>query len=180
MTHALTSHLDIYPTLLELAGAEIPPHTHGRSLLPLARQRKTKVRDELFAELTYHAAYDPQRAIRTDRHKLIRHFGDRLEPVLPNVDDSPSKSLLVEAGWGTQPRPRVELYDLIMDPSEMRNLADVPEFAGLRDQLDRQLRAWMVETADPLLDGPVPVPDGAFVNDPAGVSPSEPYLEAVG
>jgi N-sulfoglucosamine sulfohydrolase len=180
VTDALTSHVDIYPTLLELAGAEIPPHTHGRSLLPLARQRTTRVRDELFAELTYHAAYDPQRAIRTDRHKLIRHFGDRLEPVLPNVDDSPSKSLLVEAGWGTQPRPRVELYDLIMDPAEMRNLANVPEFAGLRDQLDRRLRAWMVETADPLLDGPVPVPDGAFVNDPAGVSPSEPYLEAVG
>ena len=38
--------------------------------------------DELFAELTYHA--DPQRAIRTCRHKLIRHYGDRLEQVLSN------------------------------------------------------------------------------------------------
>lgn len=144
------------------------------------RKQTTAVRDELFAELTYHAAYDPQRAIRTDRHKLIRHFGDRLEPVLPNVDDSPSKTLLVEAGWGTEPRPRLELYDLIMDPGEMRNLADVPEFARVRDQLDQRLHAWMVETADPLLDGPVPVPDGAFVNDPAGVSATEPFLEPVG
>ena len=170
VTDALTSHVDIYPTLLELAGAEIPADTHGRSLLPLVRKQTTTVRDELFAELTYHAAYDPQRAIRTDRHKLIRHFGDRLEPVLPNVDDSPSKSLLVEAGWGTEPRPRLELYDLIMDPGEMRNLAGrgrSPRACAISWTSDCA-RGWL-ETADPLLDGPVPVPVGAFVNDPAGV-----------
>jgi hypothetical protein len=99
--------------------------------------------------------------------------------VLPNVDDSPSKSLLIDAGWGSHPRPRVELYDLIMDPAEMRNLADVPDFALLREELERRLQAWMEQTVDPLLDGPVPAPAGAFVNDPAGVSATEPYLDAV-
>jgi N-sulfoglucosamine sulfohydrolase len=138
------------------------------------------VRRQLFAELTYHAAYDPQRAIRTDRHKLIRHFGDRLEPVLPNVDDSPSKSLLISAGWGGDRRPRLELYDLIMDPSEMRNLADVDEYSPLRYELDRRLHDWMADTDDPLVNGPVPVPPGAFVNDPAGISASEPFLQALG
>jgi arylsulfatase A-like enzyme len=171
--------VDLYPTLLELAGAPIPDGLHGKSLLPLARREVDEVRDELFAELTYHAAYDPQRAIRTRRHKLIRHFGDRLEPVLPNVDDSPSKSLLIDAGWGSHPRPRIELYDLIMDPGEMRNLADVPDFASLREELEARLQAWMEQTDDPLLDGPVPAPAGAFVNDPAGVSASEPYLDAI-
>ena len=179
VTDALTSHVDLYPTLLELAGAPIPDDSHGSSLLPLARREVDEVRDELFAELTYHAAYDPQRAIRTRRHKLIRHYGDRLEPVLPNVDDSPSKSLLIDAGWGSHPRPRVELYDLIMDPTEMRNLADVPDFALLREELEGRLQAWMEQTGDPLLDGPVPAPAGAFVNDPAGVSATEPYLDAV-
>ena len=120
---ALVSQVDLYPTLLELAGAALPEGIHGHSMLPLVRRQTSAVRSELFAELTYHAAYDPQRAIRTERHKLIRHFGDRLEPVLPNVDDSPSKSLLIDAGWGGKPRPRFELYDLIMDPGEMRTLA---------------------------------------------------------
>jgi len=179
VTDALTSHVDLYPTLLELAEAPIPDGAHGESLLPLARHEVDEVRDELFAELTYHAAYDPQRAIRTRRHKLIRHFGDRLEPVLPNVDDSPSKSLLIDAGWGSHPRPRVELYDLIMDPAEMRNLADVADFAPLREELERRLLDWMEQTGDPLLDGPVPAPAGAFVNDPAGVSATEPFLDAV-
>jgi N-sulfoglucosamine sulfohydrolase len=176
VSDALTSHVDIYPTLLELAGATIPDDTHGASLLPLVRKQTTRVRDELFAELTYHAAYDPQRAIRTERYKLIRNFGDRLEPVLPNVDDSPSKALLIEAGWAAQRRARVELYDLIMDPGEMRNLADDGDFALVREELDLRLHQWMVDTDDPLLDGPVPAPPGAMLNDPAGLSPTEPYL----
>jgi hypothetical protein len=116
---------------------------------------------------------------RTHRHKLIRHYGDRLEPVLPTVDDSPSKSLLIDAGWGAHPRPRVELYDLIMDPTEMRNLADVPEFAPLREELETRVQEGMEKTGDPLLDGPVPAPAGAFINDPAGVSATEPFLDAV-
>ena len=124
--------------------------------MPLARHEVDEVRDELFAELTYHAAYDPQRAIRTRRHKLIRHYGDRLEPVLPNVDDSPSKSLLIDAGWGSHPRPRVELYDLIMDPAEMRNLADVPDFALLREELDGRLQAWMDADRRPVARRPGP------------------------
>lgn len=176
VSDALVSQLDLYPTLLELAGAPLPADLDGRSLLPLARREVTSVRDELFAELTYHAAYDPQRAIRTARHKLIRHHGERLEPVLPNVDDSPSKDLLVAAGWGERPRPRVELYDLLADPGEMRNLADDPGCAELRGRLDGRLRQWMFETDDPLLDGPVPLPPGAVANDPGGLSASEPLL----
>jgi N-sulfoglucosamine sulfohydrolase len=179
VTDALVSHVDLYPTLCELAGAEISRKTHGRSLLPLVRREVDSVREELFAELTYHAAYDPQRAIRTTRHKLIRHFGDRLEPVLPNVDDSPSKDLLVAAGWGTHPRPREELYDLLMDPGEMRNLAGNPAHDEVHRQLGDRLEAWMRATDDPLIDGPVGVPAGAVVNSPDGISAREPFLEAV-
>jgi arylsulfatase A-like enzyme len=179
VTDALVSQVDLYPTLCELAGAPAPDGLSGTSLLPLARREVAEVREELFAELTYHAAYDPQRAIRTPRHKLIRHFGERLLPVLPNVDDSPSKELLLAAGWGEQPRPRLELYDLLADPGEMRNLAGNEAFTELRAELDARLEAWMRETGDPLLDGPVPVPPGGFVNDPAGRSAREPYLGAV-
>jgi N-sulfoglucosamine sulfohydrolase len=179
VTDALVSQLDLYPTLLELAGAPLPDDVHGRSLLPFVRRETDAIRDELFAELTYHAAYDPQRAIRTTRHKLIRNFGERLEPVLPNVDDSPSKDLLVAAGWSERPRPRVELYDLLADPGEMRNLAEDASCAPLLASLAQRLERWMRETDDPLLDGPVPIPAGGIVNDPAGRSAREPFLDAV-
>jgi N-sulfoglucosamine sulfohydrolase len=179
VTDALVSQIDLYPTLCELAGVEPPPFAQGVSLLPVVRREVPDVREEIFAELTYHAAYDPQRAIRTRRHKLIRHFGDRLEPVLPNVDDSPSKDMLVAAGWGRHRRPRLELYDLLMDPGEMRNLADSPLHADVRAELESRLEAWMRETDDPLLDGPIAAPAGATINDPNGRSAVEPFLEAV-
>jgi N-sulfoglucosamine sulfohydrolase len=178
VSDALVSHVDIYPTLCELAGAPLPDDLAGTSLLPLARGEEDEIRDELFAELTYHVAYDPQRAIRTKRYKYIRQYGDRLEPVLPNVDDSPSKDLLVAAGWRERRRPREQLYDLLMDPGEMRNLAGDPALDEIQAQLSEHLQRWMDETDDPLLDGPVPVPPGGVVNDPAGLSPSEPTLPA--
>lgn len=177
VTDALVSHVDLYPTFLDVAGAQVPSELPGRSLLPLARRDVDSVRDELFAEITYHVAYDPQRAIRTSRHKLIRYYGDRLEAVLPNVDDSPSKDLLVEAGWGDQKRPAVELFDLIFDPGELRNLAEDPAYADVREELERRLQAWMEDTDDPLLDGPVVPPPGAWIVDPAGLSPRDPILQ---
>jgi N-sulfoglucosamine sulfohydrolase len=179
VTDALVSHVDLYPTLCELAGASVPADTHGVSLLPLVRGEAESARDELFAELTYHAAYDPQRAVRTRRHKLVRHFGDRLEPVLPNIDDGPTKELLVASGWALQPRPRVELYDLLGDPQEMRNLAEDPAHGDIRADLGARLDDWMRDTADPLLDGPVGVPPGAWINSPDGQSATEPAVDAV-
>ena len=173
VTDALVSQIDIYPTLCELAGVEPPPFVQGRSLLPVVRREVPEINDEIFAELTYHAAYDPQRAIRTRRFKYVRLFGDRLEPVLPNIDDGPSKELLVSAGYGTRPRPRERLHDLWFDPMEADNLVDDPDYADVLEDLRSRLHAWMRETDDPLLLGPVPAPDGAELNDPAGVSAAE-------
>ena len=128
----------------------------------------------MFAELTYHAAYEPQRAVRTKRWKYIRRFGDRLRPVLPNVDDSPTKDLLLQSGWGERELPREELYDLRFDPVEAANLIEAPRCAEVADELRERLDRWMHETADPLLDGPVPAPEGAELNDPDQISPAEP------
>jgi N-sulfoglucosamine sulfohydrolase len=173
---ALVQHLDVYPTLCELAGIEPPSGLHGRSLLPLVRGELDEIRDELFAELTYHAAYDPQRAVRTRRHKYVRLYGERAEPVLANVDDSPSKDVLVRAGWGDQPRAAEQLYDLLLDPAETRNLAAEPRYATVLDDLRARLDRWMRETDDPLLAGAVPAPSGAQLNTPDQRSPEEPTV----
>jgi N-sulfoglucosamine sulfohydrolase len=173
VSEALVSQIDLFPTLCELAGIERPAWLQGRSLLPLVRREADEVNDAIFAELTYHAAYEPQRAIRTQRHKYIRRFGERRTPVLPNVDDGPSKDLLIAHGWAERELPREELHDLVFDPGEAANVVDDPAYAAVREELSERLDAWMRETGDPLLDGPVAAPPGAEVTDPDAISPAD-------
>jgi arylsulfatase A-like enzyme len=171
---ALVSHLDIYPTLCELAGIDRPAFLQGESLLPLVSGEREAVRREIFAEMTWHAAYEPQRAIRTERFKYIHRFGDRLLPVLANCDDSPSKSLLMAAGWGERPVAREQLYDLVFDPGEAANVAGSAEHAAVLGDLRARLQEWMVATEDPLLHGDPAPPPGAEINQPDQISATEP------
>jgi arylsulfatase A-like enzyme len=133
---------DLYPTACELAGVEVPSWAQGCSLMPLVTGDADSVRNHVFAELTYHAAYEPQRAIRTQRWKYIRRFGERELPVLANVDDGPSKDLLIESGWADRPLPREELHDLLFDPQEAHDLAADPAYAAVREDLRERLETW--------------------------------------
>ena len=174
VSDALVSQIDLYPTLCELAGVEQPSFLQGRSLLAHVRGQAPEVNEEIYAELTFHAAYEPQRAIRTRRFKYIRRFGDRLEPVLANVDDSPSKDVLVEHGWAERPARREELFDLVFDPHEAADRSQDPAYAGVLDDLRERLERWMRETGDALADGPVEPPPGAVLNSPDQRSPADP------
>ncbi|MEM9881627.1 MAG: sulfatase [Planctomycetota bacterium] len=168
---AMVSHLDVFPTACELAGVEAPDRLHGKSLLPLARGETDRLHEQLFAEVNHHAAYEPMRAVRTDRYKYIRHFEDYGRPVLPNCDDGPSKTHLVARGWDHATPPREELYDLAHDPNEAHNLADDPAHAATLDDLRGRVDRWMRDTDDPLLRGPIPVPEGGVTTDPYAYSP---------
>src|SRR5580692_1849949 len=55
----LVSHVDVFPTVCDAVGIQRPDWLIGRSLLPLVRQERIDWRSEIFAELTYHAAYEP-------------------------------------------------------------------------------------------------------------------------
>jgi arylsulfatase A-like enzyme len=59
---------DIFPTLCELAGLEVPPDLDGQSLAQIFRGERSAIRDSLF--LSY---INVQRAIRDERYKLIRY-----------------------------------------------------------------------------------------------------------
>jgi arylsulfatase A-like enzyme len=170
----LVSHVDLYPTLCELAEVETPPFAQGVSLLPLVRGEAPAARDAVYAELTYHAAYDPQRAVRTKRWKYVRRFADHPPPVLVNVDDSPTKELLLREGWGHESRGREQLFDLVLDPAEARNVAGDPAVADVCEELSAKLDDWMRATDDPLLHGPIAPPATAALNLPGQRSASEP------
>jgi len=171
---ALVSQIDLFPTLCDLAAIAPPPWLQGRSLLPLIRGERDEINEAIFAEVTYHAAYEPQRAIRTARWKYIRRFGARDRPVRPNCDDSPSKDLWRDRGWQTRAIPQEQLYDLIFDPQEAANLAPDPALGGTLAELWGHLARWMAATDDPLRHGPVAAPADTWTNDPDDRSPSSP------
>jgi arylsulfatase A-like enzyme len=127
----------------------------------------------LFFEVNYHAAYEPLRAVRTQRWKYIRRFDGREKPVLANVDNGESKVLWLKQGWPERPVPQEVLYDLCFDPNEMQNHVAGPEYQAVVQDLRQRLQRWMEETRDPLLTGPVSAPAGAIVNDPDAVSPRQ-------
>lgn len=181
----LVSHIDVFPTVCDVAGIEPPPWLEGRSLLGLADGSEPPgSRPDVFSELTYHAAYEPQRAIRTERYKYIRRFDDFPFPVLANCDDSPSKEAYIARGWGQRRVSREALHDLFFNPGEGRNLIDDPAYQQIAADLRERLEGWMVQTDDPLLDGPVPAPVGAYINAQTQRSASdEPFIvdaEALG
>lgn len=166
ISDAMVSHIDFYPTLCKVADIAPPEGLEGVSLLPLVNGESEKVRDLVFGEINYHASYEPQRCVRTERWKYIRRFDSRTRRVLPNCDPIPSKQVLLDHGWIDEPVQTEALYDLVFDPQEKVNLLDEagqPRRQAHAEPLKKlrgRLAAWMRETDDPLLHGQIVPPMG--------------------
>jgi N-sulfoglucosamine sulfohydrolase len=180
VTDALVSHIDLYPTVCDYLEIGRPDFLQGVSLLPMLRGEQHKAREEIFAGSTWHAAYEPQRCIRTERFKYIRRWGDRRIPVLPNIDDGPSKELLLRHGFAEREIPSEQLYDLVFDPNEACNLVGDPRYGSELEQLRARLADWQRESGDPLLSGHVDPPPGVEINDPDQRSATEPTIRIAG
>ena len=144
---ALVSHLDLYPTICDVAGIDRPDWLEGASLLPLVHGEVDEIRDEVFAEVTYHAAYEPQRAVRTTRYKYMRRFDDEHPGrVLANVDDGLTKDVAARARAGptSTRRPRRSTTSGSTRP-RARTASTIPRSAEVLADLRRRL---------PRLDGP--------------------------
>jgi arylsulfatase A-like enzyme len=158
----LIQNIDLAPTLLEAAGAAIPPRVQGRSFWPLLTGRAYAPHEALFTERNWHAAeYDPMRAVRAARFHYIRNFGERpLRHWLPREVTHPPPTYRASYTelWPerTQPRPAEELYDVAADPEEFVNLADDERYRSVKQNLAAALESWMRRTADPVLEGPIP------------------------
>ena len=104
---------------------------------------------------------------------MVRYFADRPMMFLPNVDDSPTKTLLIERGEHRIPRPVELLYDLDADPYELNDLSGDSAHADVLAELRGRVQAWMEATDDPLLAGHVDPPEGAHVTGAGAVHPIE-------
>lgn len=162
---AMVSQLDLFPTLCEVCGIDKPHWLEGTSLLPLLKGEQEELHHMLFAEMNFHAAYEPVRCARTKRYKYIRRFDEDLTVILSNIDNCPEKTFLYENECLAGSSHHSEaLYDLYADPMEQRNLAGCENYAQIRAQMLSALTHWMEESHDPLLHGALKAPEGALLN----------------
>lgn len=148
---AMVLNMDLFPTLLRAAGGEPDPDVDGIDLRPVLSGTRTSVRDRFVAQLHWHDAYVPMRALRTETHKLILDFSDRETPYFPaDVEDSPS-GRAARAASGVEPPPRAALYHLVDDPYERRDVSHEADHQAVAADLREELLTWMRATNDPVL-----------------------------
>jgi arylsulfatase A-like enzyme len=162
----LVSHIDVFPTLCELCGIKKPNWLVGKSFCGILSGEKNEINDEIFSEVTYHAAYEPMRCVRTARYKLIRRYDVHNSWVPANTDDGKSKRFLTAAGIASRPMAGEMLFDLHLDPLERENVAGESGYSSVYNDLSARLCGWMERTGDPLAaaNRRVPAPIGAKVN----------------
>ncbi len=161
LSERLVGSVDIYPTILDAAGINLPAKLHGDSLRPvLTDSAKADWRKTLAAEFHYHGAspFFPRRAITDGRYKLIHNMragevsasssvdGDHAPVFAQQLKPSHPARQAMER---LQDPPEWEFYDLKEDPIEFINLADDPKFADQIMILKQSLFDWQKKTDDP-------------------------------
>ncbi len=165
---ALTSHLDILPTIFDLLALDVPPHVEGRSAAALAQGDRGDEREFVFAERNYTNYYDPARMARSKRYKYVRK-GLRtcmLDFVIPEIELCPSgfRRNRRTFEFYSAERTTENLYDLRADPGEMKNVTADPAYREALDEMRAALDAHLEATDDPfrLLRNDLLMPGGVY------------------
>jgi arylsulfatase A-like enzyme len=158
VNHNLVSNLDFAETMLAMAEVEVPDDMQGLSLVPLLQSRPAASPDDVppmtigysedrvdctrpdFRDALYYHYYEFEAnrrtahmvrrhcGVRTDRHKLIHFY---------NLGE-------------------YELYDLTSDPDEMRSVYSDPQYADVRERLQKRLHELQQQYQVPDDTGSVP------------------------
>lgn len=159
ISQQLISSIDLGPTVLNLAGVDVPDYIQGR---PFLGPNATAARDYVFgARDRMDERYDIIRMARDQRFKYIRNY----EPLKTYYQymNTPekgatmaelrqlhqSRALPPEAEYYFSPtKPVEELYDTWTDPFEVKNLAGDPVYADTVSRLREAHLSWVKRTRD--------------------------------
>jgi len=118
---ALALNIDIAPTMLDIAGVQIPSQMEGSSLIPLVHGQKVAWRnDYLFEHLFPDPMIRRSAGVVGGRYKYLRYL---------------------------DPNPNYEvLYDLVADPNETKNFAQDPAYQAILDRLRARYTELLAQT----------------------------------
>lgn len=155
----LVSSIDFAPTVLNLAGIDLPDYLQGQPFLgpdlPAARQYIYGARDRMDER------YDIIRMVRDQRFRYIRNY----EPLktfyqymntpekgttmadLRRLHDAGTLAPIPEQFFAPR-KPVEELYEAALDPHEINNLADDPAYATTLARLREVHLQWVRDSRD--------------------------------
>ncbi|AQT67661.1 Arylsulfatase [Anaerohalosphaera lusitana] len=158
---AMISHVDVLPTLLDMAEIDKPANLEGVSFADyLAGRSDAKPREEIFAQFTPAMFRDNEsRCVRTEKYKLVRFFSAGRCVKYP-IDVDPVRYAMHKerAATNWKPRPFVQLFDVQNDPDELNDIGGEKGNAEIVRDMSRKLYAWMKAVDDPILKGPMESP----------------------
>ncbi len=160
VVNELISALDLAPTFLKLAGADVPEHMHGHVFLG---PNRGKPRRYIFAARDrIDEAVDRIRCVLDKQFKYIRNYMPNmpyLQPQIYREMNYPTREPLmqmfaqkklnkVQARFFQSNKPQEELYDLQKDPWETENLANNPKYQNELKRLRQALEMRLTEVGD--------------------------------
>jgi len=155
----MLSFLNFAPTVLNLAGVEIPENMKGQ---PFVTEVSYPEKNYVFGTSDrVDEAYEMARTIRTEKYRYVRNFLSYTPLIQPNfysdkseimqelnkfrnsTDLTSAQQILFAAK-----RESEELYDTENDPHEVNNLAGNPEYRDVLTDLRERMKDEMLESFD--------------------------------
>ncbi|ESP01399.1 hypothetical protein LOTGIDRAFT_230682 [Lottia gigantea] len=176
-SEAMVNLVDIVPTVLEWFGLDYPTYKlnkqivklTGKSLLPILHEEPTSGWNSVYASHDLHEVtmYYPMRVLRKRQYKLIHNINYKMPfPIDQDFYLSPTFQDLLNRtrhkknlNWTKSLksyyyRPQWELYNIINDPQELKNLAYNKQFIDVLRSLKVELNQWQNITNDPWICAP--------------------------
>ena len=157
----LISSIDFAPSMLSIAGANIPEYLQGKPFLgPKASEEKNAY---VFAARDRMAdKYDRVRSVSDGTFRYVYNF----HPELPKYQDLAYRKQMAsmqeiikmrDSGqitnpylldWFNTPKPQEELYYTAKDPDEVHNIAANPAYVNKKNELKEVLFKWLDDVGD--------------------------------
>ena len=194
-TDALVNYIDVVPTMMDIAGIEAPD-TDGKSFYGVLKGETNVHSQYSFGQQTSRGIYSGPayygiRSVKDGRYNYIVNLTP--EATFQNTTTQGNKAYMnswrkkANAGdqfaadrlYKYQHRPAEELYDMIEDPWELKNLADDPQYAAKKAELRTAMEAWMADVGDLGQETEMKALERLWENAPAP-DPGDPSEPAVG
>ena len=167
-TDALVSSIDIAPTFCELAGAEKSETFQGISFVPVFNNYEAETRDYIAGEHNWHDYQAFERAVRNKNFLYIRN-------TFPELNASPPADAVRSITYQEMirlheknelnenqldcfeiPRVEAELYDVVNDPYQLKNLAFDSRYTEDLLKMEKLLDDWKNMYNDTIPGNPTP------------------------